>query len=97
MPQTQDTDPIAEAVDDFFTPRPATTHLSVTTETTQIIPAASTIWPLAPWRWVLIFTSIGIAIPCGIAAAAPPSFNGAELGILICLVIFVAAFTPGKD
>lgn len=54
-------------------------------------------WPLAPWRFVLVATAILLAIPCGIAAAAPV-WNGADLSILICLAIFVAAFTlPGKD
>lgn len=49
-------------------------------------------WPFEPWRFVLVATAIGLAIPCGIAAAAPVG-NGAELGVLICLAIFVAAFT----
>lgn len=54
-------------------------------------------WPLAPWRFVLVATAILLAIPCGIAAAAP-EYNGGDLAALICLAIFVAAFTlPGKD
>lgn len=54
-------------------------------------------WPLAPWRFVLVATAILLAIPCGIAAAAPV-INGGDLAVLICLAIFVAAFTlPGKD
>lgn len=47
---------------------------------------------LEPWRFVLVATAILLAIPCGLAAAAP-GWSGAELGCLICLVIFVAAFT----
>lgn len=50
----------------------------------------------APWRWVLLLTALGLAMPCGIAAAAPV-WNGADLAVLIILAIFVAAFTPGKD
>ncbi|KDA05548.1 hypothetical protein DC31_13730 [Microbacterium sp. CH12i] len=49
-------------------------------------------WPLEPWRFVLVATAILLAIPCGIAAAAPV-WNGADLAVLICLAIFVAAFT----
>ncbi|WP_146008106.1 hypothetical protein [Microbacterium aurantiacum] len=96
MPEVQDTDDIATAVNDFFPPVTATTHIRVTTDTTPIVPQRRSIWPLAPWRWVLIVTAIGLSIPCGIAAAAPV-WNGAELSILIILAIFVAAFTPGRD
>lgn len=77
-------------------PRPATTHVRVITDTTPIVPTRRRL-PLAPWRFVLIATAILIAIPCGIAAAAPV-WNGADLAVLICLAIFVAAFTiPGRD
>lgn len=52
---------------------------------------------IEPWRFVLIAVSIIAAIPCGIAAAAPV-WNGADLGVLICLAIFIAAFTiPSKE
>jgi hypothetical protein len=94
MPADQSTDDTTTVVHDF-SPRTASTHLSVTTDTTQIVPERPTIWPLAPWRWVLLLTAIGLAIPCGIAAAAPV-WNGADLAVLIILAIFVAAFTPGK-
>lgn len=63
----------------------------------SMLPVSRPAWPLAPWRFVLIATAIAIAIPCGIAAAAPP-INGAELGCGIAIVTFLAAlFTPGKD
>lgn len=47
---------------------------------------------LEPWRFVLVAVAILLAIPCGIAAAAP-GWSGAELACLICLAIFTAAFT----
>lgn len=61
-----------------------------------MIPARRGIWPLAPWRWVLLLVGLGLAITCGIPAAAPV-WNGADLAVLISLAIFVAAFTPGRD
>lgn len=95
MPQTQDTDGNAAPVDDF-TPRPAGTHVSVITRTTPIVPERRTMWPLAPWRWVLLLTGLALAAVCGVPAA-DPVINGADLGVLISLAIFVAAFTPGRD
>ncbi|WP_136056305.1 hypothetical protein [Microbacterium sp. K24] len=95
MPQTQDSDENVAPLGDFA-PRAADTHLSVIIRTAPVVPERSTIWPLAPWRMTLIAVAIFIAIPCGIAAAQPP-INGAELGCLISLAMFVAAFTPGKD
>ena len=95
MPVDQSTDGTAPAVNDF-SPRPATTHLSVSTDTTRVVPERRGIWPLAPWRWVLLLTGLGLAITCGIPAA-DPVINGADLAVLISLAIFVAAFTPGRD
>lgn len=96
MPQTQDIDDNVAPVDDFA-PLSASEHLSVIVRTAPVVPERTSIWPLAPWRMILLAVAIFIAIPCGIAAAAPPIFNGAELGCLISLAMFVAAFTPGKD
>lgn len=95
MPTDQSTDATAAAVNDLE-PRPATAHLSVTTDTTRVIPERASIWPLAPWRWVLLLTGLGLAAVCGVPAA-DPVLNGADLAVLISLAIFVAAFTPGKD
>lgn len=61
---------------------------------------ARRLWPLEPWRFVLVAVAIGLAIPLGIMAAAPvvvggvelQVWNGADLGLLICLVIFASAF-----
>lgn len=54
-------------------------------------------WVLAPWRFMLLALGLLLVVPCGIAAAAPV-WNGADLAVLICLAIMVAAFTiPGKD
>lgn len=53
--------------------------------------------PLAPWRFILAATAVLLAIPVGIAAAAPV-WNGADLAVLMVLAMFVAAFAlPGKD
>lgn len=95
MPQTQDTDETANAVENFA-PRPAGSHVSVITHNAPVVPERRGIWPLAPWRWVLLLTGLGLAATCGVPAAAP-EFNGADLAVLISLAIFVAAFTPGRD
>lgn len=94
MPTDQGTDETAAAVNDFA-PLAATAHLS-STDTTRVVPERSGIWPLAPWRWVLLLTGLGLAITCGVPAA-DPVWNGADLAVLISLAIFVAAFTPGRD
>lgn len=96
MPQTQDTDPVATAVDNFA-PRPASTHLSVAdrTETAITGPIVTDrrFWPLAPWRLMLVLVALGTAAVCGPAAADPATgINGADLGVLISLATFVAAF-----
>lgn len=93
MPQTQDTAATSPVVD--FAPVPASSHVRLT-DTTPIGPVRRSIFPLAPWRMVLIGTALITAVPCGIAAAAP-AWNGADLACLIILGVFVAAFTPGKD
>lgn len=77
-----------------FVPRPATTHVRVLTDTIPTVPQRRTVnvRSLAPWRFLLAVVAILLAIPCGIAAAAPV-WNGADFAVLICLAIFVAAFT----
>lgn len=94
MPQTQDT-AAATSAPVQFEPVPATSHVRVVTDTTPIIPARRSIFPLAPWRMVVIGCALITAVPCGIAAAAP-IWNGADLAVLIILGAFVAAFTPGR-
>ena len=94
MPQSQDTADVENPGE--FPARPATGHLSLITRTSPVVPERNSIWPLAPWRWVLLLTALGLAITCGIPAAAPV-WNGADLAVLISLAMFVAAFTPGKD
>ncbi|WP_146114330.1 hypothetical protein [Microbacterium sp. MYb72] len=94
MPTAQDTDDTAVMVGDFA-PRPATTHLNATSDI-PVVPERRSLLPLAPWRWVLLLTGLALAATCGIPAAAPV-WNGADLGVLISLAIFVAAFTPGRD
>ena len=95
MPQTQDTDDNVAPVGEFA-PRPAGTHVGVITRSAPVVPERRSMWPLAPWRWVLLLTGLGLAVTCGVPAAAPV-INGADLGVLISLAIFVAAFTPGRD
>ncbi|MGN7861487.1 hypothetical protein ACTJI8_12980 [Microbacterium sp. 22303] len=51
---------------------------------------------VAPWRFALAATALIVAVPVGIAAAAPV-WNGADLAVLIVLVMFVAAFIPGRN
>ncbi|GAT73592.1 hypothetical protein MHM582_2086 [Microbacterium sp. HM58-2] len=94
MPADQITEDAPNPVD--FPARPATGHLSVATDVTPVVPERRGLFPLAPWRWVLVFTGLGLAGTCGVASANP-AWNGADLGVLISLAIFVAAFTPGKD
>ncbi|UUE19352.1 hypothetical protein [Microbacterium sp. J1-1] len=95
MPTAQDIDDTAPVVIGFE-PIPATAHVGVVPDDTRLVPERRGIWPLAPWRWVLLLTGIGLAATCGIPAAAPV-WNGADLAVLISLAIFVAAFTPGRD
>lgn len=105
MPQTQDTDDNVEPVDDFA-PMTADMHLSVAERTAPVIdgPIATdhrSIWPLSPGRMVAVVAALlGTAI-CGPAAADPTTgANGADLGVLLSLATFVAAFLipiPKKD
>lgn len=53
-------------------------------------------WTLAPWRFLLLALGLLLVIPCGIAAAAPV-WNGADLGVILCLAMFVAAWWPGRE
>lgn len=100
MPQTQDTDDTAQPAD-HFSPLPASAHLSIAERTEPAITGAivrprRAIWPLAPWRSVLLAIAIFLAITCG-PAAAEPTWNMADLLIFISLGVFVAAFTPGSN
>lgn len=62
----------------------------------SMIPARRSAWPLAPWRAIVLLVALAFAVLCGPPAAAP-IWNGADLGVLIALVLFVAAFTPGRN
>lgn len=95
MPQTQDTDDAAEVVSGFK-PLTADMHVSVTARTDSVVPERRGVWPLAPWRWVLLLSGLLFTALCGPAAAAP-GINGAELGLLISFGAFVATFTPGRN
>ncbi|MCK2031234.1 hypothetical protein [Microbacterium galbinum] len=92
MPQTQDTDDTAET-GETFEPRPAGIHVSLTTRTAPVVPERRGVWPLAPWRWVLLALALLLAITCG-PAAADPAVNTADLLVFLGLAIFVATFTP---
>ncbi|MFT4156515.1 MAG: hypothetical protein QM630_01080 [Microbacterium sp.] len=94
MPQTQDIDGTTVMVD--FTPRPAATHVSALCRDEGVVPDRRGLWALGPWRWGMLLTGLGLAVTCGVPAAAPV-WNGADLGVLISLAAFVAAFIPGKD
>lgn len=99
MPDDQSTDETVDVVD--FPPLPAGLHLS-RLDNTSPVPAPASIYPLAPWRRVLILCGISLAIFCAIPAITPLDdgahvFNGADLGVLLSLAMFVAAFTPWKD
>ncbi len=96
MPTEQGTDPTAPAVDGL-TPRRATVHVALIEVARDADPDEQRdLWPLAPWRWVLILTGLGLAAVCGVPAASP-GFNGADLGVLISLAIFAAAFASRRD
>ena len=95
MPQTQDTDDVSVTVSGFE-PLTADMHVSGLIRTDSVIPERRSVWPLAPWRWVLLLSALLLAALCGPAAAAP-GINGAELGLLISFGAFVATFTPGRD
>ncbi|MFC7942670.1 hypothetical protein ACFUPZ_05355 [Microbacterium oxydans] len=105
MPQTQDTDDTAPAVDDFA-PMTADMHVSVIERTAPVIdgPIATdrrSIWPLSPGRMLAVVAALITAAICGPAAADPTTgVNGADLGVLLSLATFVAAFLiplPKKD
>ncbi|TCJ28733.1 hypothetical protein E0W80_04335 [Microbacterium sp. PI-1] len=105
MPQTQDTDENVEPVDSFA-PMTADRHLSVAERTAPVIdgPIATdhrSIWPLSPARMTAVVAALITAAICGPAAADPTTgINGADLGVLLSLATFVAAFLiplPKKD
>lgn len=97
MPQTQDTDDNVAPVNEFA-PMTADMHISVVERTEPVIlgPIATDrrrLWPLAPWRMALVVVALLGAAVCGPPAADPTTgFNGADLGVLISLATFVAAF-----
>lgn len=97
MPQTQDTDDNVAPVDDFA-PLTADMHLSVAERTAPVIdgPIATdhrSIWPLSPGRMLAAVAALVGAAICGPAAADPTTgVNGADLGVLISLATFAAAF-----
>lgn len=100
MPQTQDIDENVEPVNEFV-PMTSDMHVSVIERTEPAIvgPIATdrrTLWPLAPWRMALVVVALLGAAVCGPPAAdSSTGFNGADLGVVISLVIFVAAFARG--
>jgi hypothetical protein len=100
MPQTQDIDENVEPVNEFV-PMTSDMHVSVIERTEPAIvgPIATeprSIWPLAPWRMALVVVALLGAAVCGPPAAAPATgFNGADLGVLLSLGTFVAAFVRG--
>lgn len=102
MPQTQDIDENVEPVNEFA-PMTSDMHVSVVERTEPAIvgPIATeprTLWPLAPWRMALVVVALLGAAVCGPPAADPSTgFNGADLGVLISLATFAAAFTPGRN
>lgn len=97
MPQTQSTDDNVEPVDDFA-PVTADMHISVIERTEPaivgpIVTGRRSVWPLAPWRMTLVVVALFGAAVCGPPAADPGTgFNGADLGVLISLATFAAAF-----
>lgn len=105
MPQTQDTDENVEPVGEFA-PLSSDMHLAVAERTAPVIdgPIATdhrSIWPLSPGRMLAVVAALITAAICGPAAADPTTgVNGADLGVLLSLATFVAAFLipiPKKD
>ncbi|KIP90184.1 hypothetical protein RU09_11940 [Microbacterium sp. MEJ108Y] len=100
MPQTQDSDENVEPVNEFV-PMTSDMHISVIERTEPAIvgPIATDdrrLWPLAPWRMALVVLALLGAAVCGPPAADPATgFNGADLGVVISLGLFVAAFVRG--
>lgn len=94
MPIDQSTENEPEAVD--LSPKPATAHLSAIIDHIPVVPERRGIWPLAPWRAIVLLMAIFFAVTCAVPAA-DPIWNGADLGVLISLALFVAVFTPGRD
>lgn len=95
MPQTQDTDGTAETGENF-SPRSAATHVALAERTAPVAQERDTVWPLAPWRWILLALAIFLAITCG-PAAADPAANTADVLVFISLGVFVVAFIPGRN
>lgn len=95
MPQTQDTDETPVVVSGFA-PVTADMHVSGLIRSESVVPESRGVWPLAPWRWVLLAIAVFLAVTCGPSAAAPV-WNTADLLVFISLGVFVAAFPPGRD
>ena len=97
FPGVKDTDDNVEPVDDFA-PLTADMHISVSERTEPaivgpIVTDRRSVWPLAPWRMTLVVVALLGAAVCGPPAADPSTgFNGADLGVLISLATFAAAF-----
>ncbi len=92
MPESQSTAAAPDGVD--VSPRPATSHVRVITDTNPVVPPRRR--GIAPWRFVLAASAVLVAIPVGIYAAEPV-WNGADLAVLIVLGMFVTAATPGRS
>lgn len=92
-----DQHPTSDVVDDVlcapFAPVPATSHQKITATAPIAQHAARRrLWPVEPWRFILLAAALIAAAFCG-PAAASPGFNGADLGVLLSLTAFAAAFT----
>lgn len=96
MPVDQSTENAPNPVE--FPALPARRHLAENVVDTSPLPVRGrTNWPFEPWRFVLVATAVLLAVPCGIAAAAPV-WNGGDLAVLMCLAMFAAAFAiPSKE
>ncbi|MDR6142073.1 hypothetical protein QE375_001627 [Microbacterium foliorum] len=93
MPTEQITDDTPNPAD--LPAIPASMHM-LRSDERSVLPTSRTFWPLAPWRTILLVVALMFAMVCGIAAAEPV-WNGADLGVGIAILLFVAAFMPGSD
>ena len=93
MPTEQITDDAPNPADSPAIP--ASMHLLRADDRSMLPATRRAAWPLAPWRTILLALALMFAMTCGVAAAAPV-WNGADLGVGIAIVLFVAAFKPGR-